>query len=788
MALKRKDPVPLRGPFGWDRDWPRLAVLVALIGVWWVTLWQLHPDLLLSSSTTTGGDTGAHFILPAFLKSTLLPSGHLTGWFPGWYDGFSLYTYYFVLPDLVAALASYIIPYGIAFKLATILGSLLLPVCAWGMARLFRLKDPIPACIAVAMLPMLFDPTFTIDGGNLFSTLAGEYAFSLGLAVSLVVIGLFARGVVSGKGSIITPISLAVCLACHLVPTLYALLAAGILTLLAFLVPKGFVGDDVQGSAVGLLPGVRLNRFHALWWGTRSAALGIGLAAWWLIPFVSSQRLANPMGYVNDTDYVAKLLPQADWWLALAALLALVLGLVKSSRFALVLSICALASGGAFILDPQGSLWNERLIPLWFISLYVLAGWLLGTCLAASARWWRRRAVDRAARAGQPLRDARWLPGAVGGPIVGLLVSLVIVVPPLVPSLVPASALERIGITPGANQVSAWAAWNYSGYEGKAAYPEYRGLMTTMAKIGRTHGCGRAMWEYSSDLDRFGTPMALMLLPYWTNGCLGSQEGLFFESSATVPYHFLIQAEVSSGPSDPQVGLPYTGVDIAAGVEHLQMLGVRYLMLSSPATKAQAVSNPSLTLIATSGPWAKVGGALHHTVWNIYKIADAAVVAPLTHLPVVVPGIGATSESWKKANVTWFTDSSRWDVPLAESGPPSWPRGTVTTRTSPAITPTTVHTVSHATSSVSFDVTRLHTPVEVKISSDPRWHVTGALGPYRISPNLMVVVPTHHHVILSYGTDVADHLGALVSGLTAACLAAIGLVAVRRTRRPLHLR
>ena len=788
MALSRKDPVPPRGPFGWDRDWPRLAVLIALIGVWWVTLWQLHPDLLLSSSTTTGGDTGAHFILPAFLKSTFLPGGKLTGWYPGWYDGFSLYTYYFVLPDLVAALASYVIPYGVAFKLATVLGSLLLPVCAWGMGRLFRLKDPIPACLAVATLPLLFDPTFTIDGGNLFSTLAGEYAFSLGLAVSLVVIGLFARGLVTGKGSIITPIALAACLACHLVPTLYALLAAGVLTLVAFLFPNGLLGDDAQGSSLGLLPGSRPSRLGALWWGVRSGILGLALAGWWLLPFYAGQKLVNPMGYVNDTDYVAKLLPHADWWVAIVALLAVVVGLIKRSRFAIVFAICAVAAGGAFILDPQGSLWNERLIPLWFTSLYLLAGWLLGVTLAVVARWWRRRAIERSALTGRPLHSARWLPGAVGGPVVALLIGLVVVVPPLVPSLVPASALEAIGVTPGANQVASWAAWNYSGYEGKDAYPEYRGLMTTMTKIGRTNGCGRAMWEYSSDLDRFGTPMALMLLPYWTNGCIGSQEGLFFESSATVPYHFLIQAEVSSGPSDPQVGLPYSGVDIGAGVQHLQMLGVRYLMLSSPATKAQAASNPSLTLIGTSGPWAKVGGALHHTVWNIYEIADSAVVAPLTHLPVVVPGIGRSSDRWKHANVAWFMDKSRWDVPLAESGPTSWPRGTAKAATSPAVVPTTVSAISHAGSSLSFHVGRLDVPVVVKISYDPRWHVTGAAGPYRISPNLMAVVPTSHQVTMSYGTDSADNLGFALTALAIACLAGMGIAASRRKRRPLHHR
>ena len=133
-------------------------------------------------------------------------------------------------------------------------------------------------------------------------------------------------------------------------------------------------------------------------------------------------------------------------------------------------------------------------------------------------------------------------------------------------------------------------------------------------------------------------------------------------------------------------------------------------------------------------------------------------------------------------------DKSRWDVPLAESGPVSWPRGTAKTSTSPAVAPTTVRSISHAGSSLSFRVGRLGVPVVVKISYDPRWHVTGAKGPYRISPNLMAVVPTRHQVTMSYGTDSADHLGIGLTVLALGCLAAMGIAASRRKRRPFHHR
>ena len=104
------------------------------------------------------------------------------------------------------------------------------------------------------------------------------------------------------------------------------------------------------------------------------------------------------------------------------------------------------------------------------------------------------------------------------------------------PFIVSASSLP---VTVGPNEVTNWSRYNYEGYEGQASYPEYHSIMQTMESVGKRYGCGRAMWEYSASENRFGTPEALMLLPYWTNGCIDSMEGLLFESSDhdAVPLH-----------------------------------------------------------------------------------------------------------------------------------------------------------------------------------------------------------------------------------------------------------
>src|ERR1019366_9178877 len=55
---------------------------VALVIV--VTVWSMHPNLIFSSTLITGGDTGAHVVLPAFLRSQG-DLTHLTPWYPGWF-------------------------------------------------------------------------------------------------------------------------------------------------------------------------------------------------------------------------------------------------------------------------------------------------------------------------------------------------------------------------------------------------------------------------------------------------------------------------------------------------------------------------------------------------------------------------------------------------------------------------------------------------------------------------------------------------------------------------------
>jgi hypothetical protein len=787
--------------------WTPLRLLDAAVVfcVIYVTVWSLHPSLVLSSTTITGGDTGSHLALPAYLRSTG-DIFNLTPWYPGWFAGMPAYTYYFVLPDILATLASYVINFAVAFKLATVLGSVLMPVTAYAMAKLFRAPRPIPAALAVATLPFLFDASFTIDGGNLFSTMAGEYAFSLSLALGMLTIGLFARGVRSGRGYWVAAMCLSLTLAAHILPWFFTIAAVGVLVVFELFARRG-IGDPRDREMV------RGDYSRPLRFALGAGLLSAGLSMWWLLPFGTTQSLTNSMGYTNDVGWHAKLSTLGwfnasggsggDRWVIVLAAVAIVAAFWFRDRLGMVLATLIALSLAAYWFDPQSVIWDQRLAPFWYVTIHLAAGWLFGYL---AYRWVRReRRPDREEWSPAPSGEedvehggsefalpeespaAQWARAqeieddqertqrrTIQVTFAVAVLGLASTVPGLIPAAASALHLNTTG-----NQVSGWAQFNYEGYQAQPAWPEYHDIMTTMQSVARRYGCGRAMWEYNANEQRFGTPEALMLLPYWTDNCVDSMEGLFFESSPTTPYHFLDQAELSVAPSDPQVGLDYGSLNIPQGVQHLQMLGVKYYIAYSARAVSEAQSDPELQLVASTKKWPAPGAT-----WRIFLIKDSAMVVPLKKLPNVVSGI-SSRVGWLDANETWWLDPNLWPVMATDAGPSSWPRSSSIAhmKSSPVLAQVRVSKVVAGLQSISFHVSRVGVPVLVKISYFPRWLATGATGPYRVSPNLMVVVPTSKDVSMVYGNSGANVVGDDVTGaVILAGLIVVGLGLKRRLK------
>src|SRR5207302_2525974 len=157
----------------------RAAVNAVVIGTAVVFVFlQLQPHLLFTNTTAAGGDMGAHVWGPAYLRDHLLPHWRLTGWAPDWYAGYPALTFYFPLPSLIIVVLGLVMPYVVAFKLVSVLGLLTLPVAAWALGRLSGMRDPGPACLAVAPLRSPLGGGFTTTGATFAPPRPGGFAFS----------------------------------------------------------------------------------------------------------------------------------------------------------------------------------------------------------------------------------------------------------------------------------------------------------------------------------------------------------------------------------------------------------------------------------------------------------------------------------------------------------------------------------------------------------------------------------------------------------------------------------
>jgi hypothetical protein len=202
------------------------------------------------------------------------------------------YTYYFVLaghPGVVRQLH-----HRLRGRLETRDDPRLGPdaVTAYSMGRLFKAPRPIPAALAVATLPFLFDASFTIDGGNLFSSMAGEYAFALSLALAYLTIGLFARGVRTGRATGSPRYRLSATLAAHILPWFWTIEAVVVVVIFELLQRRG-IGDPTDDDVTG-------DYSRPLRFASCAGLISVGLSAWWLTSFVTTQKYTNSMGYIND--------------------------------------------------------------------------------------------------------------------------------------------------------------------------------------------------------------------------------------------------------------------------------------------------------------------------------------------------------------------------------------------------------------------------------------------------------------------------------------------------------
>ena len=595
--------------------------------------------------------------------------------------------------------------------------------------------------------------------------------------------GFFANGLQTGKHRIKAAICMALAILCHGIVAIYV--AVGLI----------------------LMAVLWLDRQRLRWFIT-TAGTGALLSAFWVGPFLLNHAYMTDMKYKGEpgngsfTSYWGMFFALPPFWnvfIFSCAVIGFAAMVVKRNVAGIWLGMCAIVFAMfVFLFNDSlpiiGLLWNPRLLPMFNMCRYLLAavGIIeLVSMLLRLSQYQRSQLQGKVFKENKSVKAEQFRARTITAIVASVLTLLVLgfrfQVLPFGNVIDEGKGAEYTwgpfeGPAASKGFVDGWARWNFSGYEGRSSYGEYYNVVQAMKDIGETRGCGRALWENFSGNDKYGTTMALMLLPFWTDGCIGSSEGLFFEASGTTPYHFLAAGAMSKQSSNPVRELRYINNNPSVGVSYLQALGVNYYMAVTPEAIAKAEENVAsgggLSAIVQSGPW------------HIYAVAGSEIVTPLTVQPVVVTErSGDQRERWLEVGTSWLQNPSEWTALPADDGPDEWQRVQAVidlerregepgsdsrkvdvVRPTPAIeplsiSPAVVSDVVIGEESVSFSVDKIGVPVLVRVSYFPNWEVSGADGPYRVAPNMMVVIPTSQEVSMNFKPSLIDRLAYLLSGL-----------------------
>jgi hypothetical protein len=463
--------------------------------------------------------------------------GRISGWTPGNYGGFPILQFYFPLSFLIMCGLDTVLPLQIAFKWGTMMGTFLLPVAVYIMLRLLRCPFPGPAVGSALTIPFLFNAENSMWGGNLLSTLSGEFSYSLSLALTFILLGSLYRGCLAQRRVILNALLVFLVGFSHG----YTLLFAEGASLFFLFTPHGF--------------------FRRLVYLCKVYGLGFLLLSFWLVPLLVFAKFTTPYHSVWQIDSFKAIVPVILLPVVIAAGIGGIGLLIchwrsfgSGNQNAVhvlgFLGFALVVAGVLFVLAPRIGVVDIRYVPAAQLVICSIAGLGLGWLGAGLRRW------------------------AMSGAYLLMLVGAI---------------LAWTGLH--ATRVPAWAKWNYEGFEAQSGWPLFQKINQTLKG---TFQEPRVVFEHASEHNIFGSTRAFESLPLFAGRA--TLEGLYMQASISAPFIFYIQSEISSQKSCPFKQYACTDMDFTRARRHLAMFNVSDLILRSPEAQAAIRSDPAYRL------------------------------------------------------------------------------------------------------------------------------------------------------------------------------------------------
>jgi len=690
-----------------------------------------RPEYLLSLTTTTGGDTGSHYAAAQYMRDVLLPQGRVSGWVMGNYAGFPLFQFYFPLPFVLMALLGQVIPLQIAFKLVTVLGVMILPLCCYAALRLMDQPFPVPAAGAVFALCFLFMEANSMWGGNILSTLAGEFAYGIGMSLAVLFTGTLYRGIRDGG---------------HLALNAVLVFLIGISHGYALLFAVAMSSFSLFDRSSFLENAVYLFKIHAL------AFLLLGF---WLLPLIGN--IAYTTAYADRwfIKSILEVFPPILWppmAAAIAGLAAAALRVFKpstnksSAETGKPAALCAyvvVLCGVWYLAAPWIGLVDIRFLP--FMQVFLMLAGALGLGILT-------RPVKR-----------KWI----------IPIALLVFVFPFV------NHLER--------KAGVWIPWNYNGFETKSLWPAFSEVNRYLKG---SVGDPRVAYEHSSLHNEAGTPRAFESLPLFSGR--STLEGLYMQSSLSSPFVFYIQSEISKESSRPFPQYSYSDVDLANGIEHLKLFNVGDFIVTSPEIRKAIRDFPEFRLQEIIPPYCIYELTTNANRYVVPLEFEPVLCGAEGWKKASFEWFRSYREH-KGIHLVFdpgeTTDLSRFraEVPSFPLPAPVNPSGEEV----PSLPRIPIGRSCLVTEEIRDEEIIIRTsdpgvPLLIKVSYHPNWKVEGADRIYLASPSFMLIYPDRPDVRLFFGKTAWDCAGHVLTGAGLVILLLTGCIGTKRNRRDGH--
>jgi len=307
-----------------------------------------NPSLILSDTTAAGGDTATHNYAAYYMDYYLLKEMKLTGWSPGWYAGFPMFQFYFPILFFFISVMSNIIPLNVSFKVMTVLGTFLLPLMTYFSMRTMKFKKPAPLIAAALSLTFLFMEANSMWGGNIPSTLAGEFTFSFSFSLTVFFMGILYRRIEleNSKFHLSDPGILSMITLSHVYTLLFSITSSGF-----------FMFTKNKGEF-----------YKRTLFFVKTYGLAFLLTAFWTIPLIAEIGYTTPYNHVWKIKNWSEVFPPILLPVYLISVLSAIHGIRKKDRRIMFIIFSVVVSVTLYKLAPLIGIVDIRFIP--FLQFY----------------------------------------------------------------------------------------------------------------------------------------------------------------------------------------------------------------------------------------------------------------------------------------------------------------------------------------------------------------------------------------------------------------------------------